>query len=260
MKKNLLIFYESKRDFVLYETLAVKDAEFEFCSFHDSPDLSKYQQAGIAILDCDYDVGRALELLKLVKFSLPSVPVVFLTRLSSEEIVIKAFRGGVREYFRKPLNADELQEAIEKLLVIKKASREKRIPLQIAHNNNGRQFFERAINDKPFSIMRALQYIQQHFAEDISLPRLAEEANLSKFHFCRFFKKHMGMSPSKFVAVLRVERSKELLRQKDFSVSMVATLVGFNDLGNFERHFKKVTGATPSSYQESIGRREISMP
>lgn len=260
MKKTVLIFYESKRDFSIYDTLTVKDTELEFCSFHDAPDLSKHQQVGIVILDCDYDVSRALELLKLIKFSLSSVPVMFLTRLSSEEIVIKAYRGGAREYFRKPVNIDEFQEAIEKLLVIKNASREKRVPLQIFHNNDGRDFFEHAITDKPFSITRALQYIQQHFAEDISLPRLAEEANLSKFHFCRFFKKHMGMSPSKFVAVLRVERSKELLRQKDFSISMVATLVGFNDLGNFERHFKKVTGATPSSYQESIGRKDISMP
>ncbi len=58
------------------------------------------------------------------------------------------------------------------------------------------------------------------------------------------------MNPMKFVTLLRIERAKELLKRNDFTVSLVANEVGFKDLSNFIRQFKKNTGVTPTMYRK----------
>ncbi|HTG01096.1 MAG TPA: AraC family transcriptional regulator [Nitrospirota bacterium] len=110
--------------------------------------------------------------------------------------------------------------------------------------------------DKPQNIVHVVSYIEQNLWTPLELDELAKQAHLSKFHFCRTFKRYTGLNPMKYVAALRIDRAKELLKQQDISVSNVASKVGFRDLSNFIRQFKKVTGVTPSRYrgtaQESI--------
>jgi AraC-like DNA-binding protein len=61
----------------------------------------------------------------------------------------------------------------------------------------------------------------------------------------------MGVNPMKFVMAMRMERAQEYLRRCDFTITMAAHKAGFNDLSNFVRQFKKLTGMTPSCYKES---------
>lgn len=94
-----------------------------------------------------------------------------------------------------------------------------------------------------------ITYIEENLHSALELDGLAQKANLSKFHFCRTFKRHTGLNPMKYVAALRIDRAKELLKQDGISVSSIASQVGFRDLSNFIRQFKKVTGVTPSRYR-----------
>lgn len=66
------------------------------------------------------------------------------------------------------------------------------------------------------------------------------------------------MNPMKFVTALRIERAKELLKKNDLTVSLVAKEVGFKDLSNFSRQFKKVTGVTPTAYRSTARIESIS--
>jgi AraC-like DNA-binding protein len=104
-------------------------------------------------------------------------------------------------------------------------------------------------SDKPRNIQDVVAFIEANLWSPLELNLLAEKAHLSKFHFCRFFKRHIGMNPMKFVASLRIERAKELLKQDGLTVSSVANEVGFKDLSNFIRQFKKTTGVTPRTYR-----------
>ncbi len=103
--------------------------------------------------------------------------------------------------------------------------------------------------DKPQNLLQVVAFIEGNLWSSLELGSLAKKAHLSKFHFCRVFKRHIGMNPMKFVAVLRIERAKELLTRNDKTVSLVANEVGFRDLSNFIRQFKKTTGMTPTMYR-----------
>jgi AraC family transcriptional regulator len=98
-----------------------------------------------------------------------------------------------------------------------------------------------------------IAYVDTHFAKTITIEKLSGEAGVSRFHFCRTFRKIIGMSPMSFVALKRVEQAKMLLRKK-ISVSSIAHMAGFSDLSSFNRHFKRLTGLTPTAYRDFLNQ------
>ncbi|AEI40289.1 AraC family transcriptional regulator [Paenibacillus mucilaginosus] len=93
-----------------------------------------------------------------------------------------------------------------------------------------------------------LSYIDEHLGEELLIDRLAELVHLHPNYFIPYFKKHMGMTPMHYVQQKRLEEAKRLLSFSDCSVSEVADRIGLG-LTHFSRHFKKVTGITPSAYR-----------
>lgn len=97
------------------------------------------------------------------------------------------------------------------------------------------------------AVMRARDYLVEHYAENVSLETLALIAALSPFHFNRVFSEQMGMPPHAFQTQLRVSRAKALLRQGR-AISRVASETGFADQSHLTRHFKRLVGVTPGQF------------
>jgi len=93
-------------------------------------------------------------------------------------------------------------------------------------------------------------YLTGNYEKDISLAEIADIAHMSPTAFCRYFKQHTRKSFSRFLNEIRVGQACKLLHEKPTSVSEVAFASGFNNLSNFNRQFKKVTGTTPTEYQK----------
>lgn len=230
----------------LYRSLPLKGERIEFCAIKDAGDCLSRIKADVLVLDCGYRVWTGLSTLRLIKEAYADVPVVFLTDMSSEDAAINAFKIGAREYFKKPVNMFELKGALERLLSIKRAAENCAVP---GTAGQGATCVKSVTSDKPQNLLEVIAFIEANLWSPLELEGLAEKAHLSKFHFCRIFKRHIGMNPMKFVAALRIERAKELLKKNDLTVSVVANEVGFKDLSNFIRQFKKMTGVTPTTYR-----------
>ena len=241
---------------LLYRGLPLTDKRFSYCAFHDL-DFQKLQISGngnafdLIVLDSGFNASRGLELLTAIKSLFPSTPVIFLTDASSEDLAIRAFRAGAREYFSKPFQLLDFCAVIERIVMIRKSSGERRKALTANEVSSGKSFMDEMLSDTHASIFRSLHYIRSNFLENITIERLAEEANLSRYHFCRLFKKHVGVTPMQLVMNMRIERAKKLLHDRNLSVATVAAASGFNDPNSFARHFKKSTGETPSSYHRN---------
>ncbi|MGW6280625.1 AraC family transcriptional regulator [Kribbella sp. NPDC055071] len=91
------------------------------------------------------------------------------------------------------------------------------------------------------------EYLEENFAANVSLEKLAGVVNLSPFHLARLFRQEVGMPPHAYQLQLRVTRAKRLLLE-GVPVSDVATETGFFDLSHFTRHFKRHVGVTPGNY------------
>ena len=98
----------------------------------------------------------------------------------------------------------------------------------------------------------AARYIEEHFAEEISLDTLAKLVRLSRYHFCRSFKQSFGMPPHRFHTRRRIEHAKSLLASRAVSVTSVGSAIGFRETSSFIVAFRKITGLTPASYQRSV--------
>jgi AraC-like DNA-binding protein len=97
------------------------------------------------------------------------------------------------------------------------------------------------------AVRRACDYLVEHYAENVSLERLARLANLSPFHFNRVFSKQFGMPPHAFQTQIRVSRAKALLR-RGLSIAEVTFQTGFFDQSHLCRHFKRLVGVSPGQY------------
>lgn len=96
-----------------------------------------------------------------------------------------------------------------------------------------------------------LEYIEQHYTEQISIAELAELCYFSEYHFMRFFKKYVGMSCVDYIKNLRLEKAAELLEQGASSTLDISLSVGFGNLSYFHREFKKKYGVTPKKFPSS---------
>ena len=99
---------------------------------------------------------------------------------------------------------------------------------------------------------RVAAYIEERVANDIPLATLAELARLSPYHFCRSFKHSSGMPPHRYHASRRIERAKQLLADRQLSVTTIALDVGFSDTSRFSAVFHRLTGQTPSGYRRNL--------
>jgi AraC family transcriptional regulator len=96
----------------------------------------------------------------------------------------------------------------------------------------------------------ALDYIEEHLDSALTLDHIAAVAHLSPYHFARMFKTSTGLPPHQYVIARRVERAKQLLRErKDLSLAQVAARSGFWDQGHFTRHFRRLAGITPKRFR-----------
>jgi len=111
-------------------------------------------------------------------------------------------------------------------------------------------------------IVQAKLFIDSHYADNIDLDNISDEAYFSKFHFIRQFKTIYGKTPHQYLTVVRIEKAMQLLRT-DVPVSEVCYSVGFESLGSFSTLFKRVVGLTPSAYlaqQQQIKAQILKTP
>lgn len=96
-------------------------------------------------------------------------------------------------------------------------------------------------------VRRLRSYIDEKFAESISLEDLARLANLSPFHAHRVFCQETGMPPHAYQTQVRINRAKELMRKR-WELSDIALATGFADQSHLTRHFRRLVGVTPGRY------------
>lgn len=99
-------------------------------------------------------------------------------------------------------------------------------------------------------IAQGVRLLEQSYLENLPIQKFADASFISINMFRNLFHKQFGMSPVKYRNYLRIERSKELLREGDFTVAEVAYACGFETVGYFCRCYQKITGETPSQIRK----------
>jgi AraC-like DNA-binding protein len=101
------------------------------------------------------------------------------------------------------------------------------------------------------AINSALNYIREHYQENISLDDILHVTNYSKSHFIRLFKKYTGMNITQYINKYRIEKSCLDLIYTKKNITEIATENGFNNIQYFSKTFKDYMNCTPKKYQNN---------
>ncbi|RED61832.1 response regulator transcription factor [Cohnella lupini] len=94
------------------------------------------------------------------------------------------------------------------------------------------------------------QYLQDHYAEDISFEELAHKFNFTSAYLTKIFKKHKNETPLKYLTSLRMEEAKRLIvEHKELDLRIIAEMIGYFDPHYFSKVFKSNVGKTPTEYR-----------
>ncbi len=101
-------------------------------------------------------------------------------------------------------------------------------------------------------------YLDEHSDEPLELEQIATQVKLSPFHFLRVFERVLGVTPHQYLVRARLRRAARLLADDSQPITQIAYDVGFADLSNFVRTFRRAAGVSPRSFRKAArGDRRI---
>lgn len=99
-------------------------------------------------------------------------------------------------------------------------------------------------------LRRVLEFMEHHYAENLSLAELAKEAGISRFHFVNLFKKACGVTPHQYLMELRINAAAALLKGSDLGIKEIAARCGYHSTAHFVVAFQKHFKQTPTRYRK----------
>ncbi|MCL1820506.1 MAG: response regulator [Oscillospiraceae bacterium] len=190
----------------------------------------------IVITDLKMPVMDGLELIETLQDRGFQGIILVLSNYTDFELVRTALTRGASDYMLKVnIDGDTLRKQLESAAAM------------LEHKNpSGREtVYKKEIRD-------AIQFIQAHFTERITLDDVAGAVKLNRSYLSRLFKHETGGHMFGFINDLRMKKAAELICGGDITVSEVAEAVGIDDQFYFARVFKKHFGIPPSEYRRQL--------
>ena len=192
--------------------------------------------ADVVITDIHMPGLTGLDMIEQMRSACPKVVFIILTGYGKFEYAQRAIGLGVVRYVLKPSKMHELEEALAVMVE----------NLGGAPASGAVQSAENAQN---FIIKKAVQYIEQHYAEKLTLPDVADKVYVSQWHLSKLIAKNTGQSFSDLLNGVRIAKAKELLADPALKVWEVSDAVGFADVTHFSRIFKKMENMSANEYR-----------
>ena len=179
-----------------------------------------------------------LELLQAIPEVSPDSRVVLISGYAEFEYAREAIKYHAFDYLLKPIKEEDLKRVMDSI-VNKTGGMDEEIVYESS------QTYDKAIDN-------VISEIREHYMEDISLTSLASKYNISMGRLSEMIKEKLKVNFSDYIASLRIQRAKELLRDESISIQEIAEIVGYNDYFYFTKVFKKVEGISPSKYRKEM--------
>ncbi|MFI3325921.1 MAG: response regulator [Clostridia bacterium] len=196
----------------------------------------------LILSDIKMPIMDGIEFCKVVKEeNLTTAQLVIISGYDDFNYAVQAMRSGACEYLLKPIERESFTNLLEKV--------QKQIE---AKSLEGVKDIENLENDadKSQKIQSAVEYIKNHYNENINMAVVSNEVSMNYTFFSETFKDITGKSFVDYLKSVRINMAKKLLRSTCVQVSRISVEVGFNDEKHFSKTFKIETGSTPSEYRK----------
>ena len=214
----------------------------------------------ICLLDINMEGMDGLELARRISESLDYQPkIIYLTAYGRFEYAQQAIRVGAIEYILKPIRRQELIKAVGKAVNSLQAERIARLEREVLKNYADAivPSVDAPAESRAAAIVRDFRkYIEEHYAENISLSNISDYLKLSPVYAGSLFKKTVGVPFRSYLRAVRISKAKELMQDHTMNLTEIAEAVGYEDVNYFSQAFLTETGVRPGEYRGS-GRRWV---
>ena len=165
-------------------------------------------------------------------------------KFHSPQKAIALLQQMLREQERMAVHANDVIISLLTVLLIT-LMREMDLPndkLQPAHS----------INSENEIISRAQQFISKHIREKLTVPMVAKNADVSTSYLTALFHKHLQISPGEYIRRIKLQESKQMIREGSMNFTEIATVLQYSTIHHFSRQFKEKFGITPTEYAKSV--------
>ena len=195
----------------------------------------------LIITDIKMPKMDGIEMLRNLRQDGNTTDVIILSAFNTFSYAQSALRLGAVDYIIKPFHDGELERSI-KLIKNKIVGTTEEV--------SSDEFPFVSEEHKTKYISETMEYIKMHYNDpDICLSSIAENLEISEGHLSHVFKKETNLGPLNFLTHYRIHQAKLLLDDCRIKVYEVAERVGYKDIAYFSSTFKKITGMSPSEYQ-----------
>ena len=177
-----------------------------------------------------------------LKSEFPNMEISILTGYRSFEYAQTAIKLGVTRFLLKPSNMGELEEAIQ--VMVDNLKQKNILPDK---DKSEEKTEETSANS--FIVKSALKYIDENYQKKLTLSKVADEVFVSQWHLSKLLNKHLGKNFSEILNTKRIEKAKELMRDKSLRLGDISEMVGFLDVAHFSKVFKNVEGIPANEYR-----------
>ena len=101
-------------------------------------------------------------------------------------------------------------------------------------------------------IRKAQQYVQEHVTEKMTVPVVADAIGVSASYLTALFHKHLSFSPGEYIRRIKLQQSKQLIREGQMNFTQIAEMLQYSTVHHFSRQFKQLFGMTPTEYAKSV--------
>jgi len=188
-----------------------------------------------------------LTMLAGLKGEFHNMQITVLTGYRDFEYAKRALHLGVTRFLLKPSKMNELEEALqvmtENLDKLQPDAPEKQKESEEEHHDGNPA--------NSFIVRSALQYIEVHYAEKLTLTELAEKTYVSQWYLSKLLNKYTNKSFCDLLNQTRIKKAKKLLKDPSLKIHEVSDMLGFNDVTHFSKIFKKIEQVSPNEYRNS---------
>ncbi|SNS48642.1 two component transcriptional regulator, AraC family [Anaerovirgula multivorans] len=214
---------------------------FEASNGEEAIALAEKLQPDVIFMDIKMPQVNGLEATETIKQQQPSATVIFLSAYDKFEYAQKALRLGAYDYLLKPIPPKDLKNLLKRLLDDQK-QRQAAVPQE----EKQQEIYEDQV------ILKAKEYVEDHYHSKIHLQNVADYVGLSSTYFSKFFKQKTAVNFSNYLNQVRIQKSKELMRNPNLSLNEISYRVGYEDLSYFSIVFQRYEGITPTGYRRQL--------
>ena len=109
-----------------------------------------------------------------------------------------------------------------------------------------------SVNSENEIIRKAQQYVSLHVREKLSVPVVAQAVQVSASYLTALFHKHLQLSPGEYIRRIKLQESKQLIREGNMNFTEIAEALQYSTVHHFSRQFKEKFGITPTEYAHSV--------